>query len=77
MKCTNCNEQEACHEENINYALCKDCMDNLDMCWDRDENEFVPCCADCPDCGGTMTWCSCCCMYSQHCCVDYGTCQCS
>lgn len=28
-------------------------------------------------CGGEMSWCSCCEMYSNNCCVPYGTCQCS
>ena len=28
-------------------------------------------------CGGEMSWCSCCEMYSNNCCVDWGTCQCS
>jgi hypothetical protein len=28
-------------------------------------------------CGGQMSWCSCCEMYSNDCCVDWGTCQCS
>lgn len=32
--------------------------------------------ATCPDCGGQMSWCSCCQMFSQHCCVDWGTCLC-
>ena len=31
----------------------------------------------CPKCGGTMTWCSCCKMWSRTCCETYGTCQCS
>lgn len=31
----------------------------------------------CYHCGGQMTWCSCCQMYSSDCCQDYGTCQCS
>lgn len=31
----------------------------------------------CDNCGGVMTWCSCCKVWSQDCCVDYGTCQCS
>lgn len=31
----------------------------------------------CSMCGGAMTWCSCCEMWSSHCCCDYGTCQCS
>lgn len=33
--------------------------------------------AVCPDCGGLMEWCSSCEVYTQICCVDYGTCQCS
>jgi len=28
-------------------------------------------------CGGQMSWCDCCQMYSNNCCVPYGTCQCS
>lgn len=28
-------------------------------------------------CGGEMSWCSCCEMYSNNCCIPYGTCQCS
>lgn len=31
----------------------------------------------CPNCGGTMSWCSCCQMWTRTCCVEYGTCQCS
>ncbi|MBN1117790.1 MAG: hypothetical protein JXA77_11330 [Bacteroidales bacterium] len=31
----------------------------------------------CPNCGGTMHWCSTCQMWSRSCCVEYGTCQCS
>ena len=31
----------------------------------------------CYHCGGQMSWCSCCQMYSSNCCQDYGTCQCS
>ena len=31
----------------------------------------------CEQCGGQMSWCSCCEMYSRNCCVDYGTCWCS
>ena len=32
---------------------------------------------ECPDCGGRMSWCSICNVWSRNCCVDYGTCQCS
>lgn len=32
---------------------------------------------DCPNCDGTMVWCSLCDMYTQTCCVDYGTCPCN
>jgi hypothetical protein len=31
----------------------------------------------CNMCGGQMTWCSCCEVWSSHCCVEWGTCQCS
>lgn len=31
----------------------------------------------CPNCDGTMNWCSCCQVWSRSCCVEYGTCQCS
>lgn len=33
--------------------------------------------SNCYLCGGTMSWCSCCNVYSRNCCVPYGTCQCS
>jgi hypothetical protein len=32
---------------------------------------------ECPDCGELMDWCHCCEMYTQNCCVEYGTCACS
>ena len=28
-------------------------------------------------CGGYMTWCGCCKVWTHTCCVDYGTCMCS
>lgn len=31
----------------------------------------------CYHCGGTMTWCDICRMYSSYCCETYGTCMCS
>lgn len=31
----------------------------------------------CYDCGGQKPWCSACEVYTQTCCVDYGTCMCS
>jgi hypothetical protein len=31
----------------------------------------------CSECEGQETWCSCCEMWSQDCCQEYGTCQCS
>jgi hypothetical protein len=31
----------------------------------------------CNLCGGQMTWCSCCQVWSSTCCCDYGTCECS
>lgn len=32
---------------------------------------------ECPYCGGRMSWCSCCEVWSRTCCEEYGTCQCS
>ncbi len=31
----------------------------------------------CPDCGGNMTWCTLCEVYTKTCCVEYGTCLCN
>ena len=31
----------------------------------------------CDMCGGYMSWCTCCEVWSSTCCQDYGTCQCS
>lgn len=31
----------------------------------------------CPMCGGLMTWCEGCRMFSSYCCDQYGTCMCS
>jgi len=31
----------------------------------------------CDMCGGEMTWCESCQVWSRKCCQDYGTCQCS
>ena len=44
---------------------------------DTDSDETPEPYVDCDDCDGTMTWCSVCGMYTQSCCVDYGTCMCS
>jgi len=32
---------------------------------------------DCPDCGGFMSWCSICEDWTQDCCQEFGSCQCS
>lgn len=32
---------------------------------------------ECSNCGGELSWCSSCMMYSRTCCEEYGTCQCS
>lgn len=32
---------------------------------------------ECPYCGGVMSWCSTCQMWSKVCCSEYGTCACS
>jgi hypothetical protein len=31
----------------------------------------------CPECGGQMTWCSGCQVWSRTCCEKYGTCMCN
>ena len=31
----------------------------------------------CEKCGGVMSWCNTCQMWTRNCCTDYGTCQCS
>ena len=33
--------------------------------------------AECSMCGGQMSWCSCCEVWTSTCCCEYGTCQCS
>jgi hypothetical protein len=32
---------------------------------------------ECDECGGQMSWCDTCQMWTRNCCVEYGTCQCS
>jgi hypothetical protein len=59
------------------FALCGECMEKMNLYWDCDNYEFVDEYATCPDCGGMMPWCSCCNMYTQTCCIDWGTCACS
>jgi hypothetical protein len=79
--CEKCGRPEkfrelAVYKDNL-QTLCTECMEKLELVWDNESYEFTPLYVTCPDCGGTMTWCTCCEMYSQNCCVDYGTCQCS
>lgn len=31
----------------------------------------------CEYCGGNLSWCSCCEVWSRNCCIEYGTCECS
>ena len=38
---------------------------------------YNPAHSTCWMCGGQMTWCSCCEVWSSNCCCDYGTCMCS
>jgi hypothetical protein len=75
--CIECKEKEAAYEEGADKAYCENCMYKLDLAWDNEYKEFIPMQQECPDCGGMMTWCTCCEVYSQNCCVDYGTCLCS
>jgi len=79
MNCTNCKKQEAVlvEEHGELRALCDDCMDKLGLVWDTDEYEFAPRYIHCPNCGGFIVWCDCCKMYTQSCCIEYGTCPCS
>lgn len=55
--------------------------------WDRAERrrkarkqyriDRVPRTKRCPFCGGKMTWCEGCGMWSKTCCQDWGSCQCN
>jgi hypothetical protein len=43
-----------------------------------DDGDFKPEYADCDlGCGGQMSWCNCCQVYTSTCCIAYGTCLCS
>jgi cytochrome c-type biogenesis protein CcmH/NrfF len=44
---------------------------------DLDMHIYIGDSVRCPDCGGQMIWCSNCQIYTQICCVEYGTCMCS
>ena len=44
---------------------------------ERLEEKIHPMYKQCPYCGGQMTWCNFCKVYSEDCHVPYGTCQCS
>ena len=74
--CTHCGLRVAKHEEG-KQALCQDCMDALELSWDRDEYEFVASRRTCHTCGGIEEWCNCCATYDCHDCNPYGTCGCS
>jgi hypothetical protein len=41
-----------------------------DQCPDHDDNT-------CLYCGGEMSWCSVCRVWTSDCCQEYGTCECS
>lgn len=43
----------------------------LDDAYDRNQEDY------CTECGGHMTWCDLCNMWSRTCCDEYGTCMCS
>lgn len=49
----------------------------MSITWDWDDDESEDDEPTCPNCYGERTWCSSCRTWSQNCCVDYGTCQCS
>lgn len=43
--------------------------------WERKKKHWTRDCTS--GCGGQEVWCNCCEMFTQTCCVDYGTCMCS
>jgi hypothetical protein len=43
----------------------------------RKRRQFGEGSGTCPYCGGQMSWCTCCEVWSSNCCIEYGTCQCS
>jgi len=78
MNCEKCDidDSNACIHNDDKHTLCTECMREMQFEWDCEEQEFVPNSIPC-ECGGEMIWCTCCHMYSQSCCEDYGTCLCS
>jgi len=74
--CDNCNSKST-YEDINGKKLCRLCMSKEGLSFDYDEREFVPQHAPCHDCDDQMEWCDCCGVYTQTCCVDYGTCMCS
>lgn len=76
MICTNCNINDAIHNEG-EKALCRKCMDMLELSWNNDSYEFVDSRRDCVTCGGTEVWCNACQTYDCPHCNPYGTCGCS
>lgn len=74
MKCKRC--ALMCEREN-ERELCEDCADIEGLVWSRDDEMFVETSRECGSCEGYENWCGFCQTYTQTCCVDYGTCECS
>ena len=54
------------------YTVLTEKVDKMDYFDEHDEGDST-----CPDCGGEMTWCESCRMWTQLCCEEYGTCMCA
>ena len=71
------------HLENFNSTFtCEDCLKEKSTFYQSlQKNNTCEDCfnhqAICDRCGEDMSWCNSCQMFTQTCCVDYGTCQCS
>ena len=57
----------------LSCCICDKKVDGSDNGIYDYENEY----AYCTDCGGQMTWCETCQMYTKTCCQEYGSCMCS
>ena len=77
MICSHCKLNDALYNEG-ERGLCERCMEDLNVRFDEVVRKFFDMeDGECPECGGTMTWCESCRMWSKECCEDYGTCECS
>lgn len=60
--CEDCNKELDTFDSSPKTNTCDDCFNEQSIC---------------NNCGENMSWCNTCQMFTQTCCVDYGTCQCS